>query len=162
MNITTVEQLKKAVTPELIAAARNFFAATELEKRLTPVITQIQKDVLKRGQWKVAKEWANNIFEEENQDVILNPDRAYLMEDRDYAEYIASLEEAYKEAGFNVEPGHCPLLDAKNAIAKAKSNIAKELEPITGIKLEELLYSGFDTYERYIDLNLRYLVSFVK
>lgn len=139
-------------TKEMIDAAKNVLECRAMVETLKPVINKIQSDLVAQIQPK-----------DENGN-LLSPGRQWMMTDEYAAVYYPALDEAYKAAGFNVQPGYCPLLMAETNEREAvrlMNKLATSLVP-GGMKVDTDKIYNLDTLKKLTDLNLQYISQFFK
>ena len=141
-------------SPEMIRAAENCFAAMAYTKTIRPIVDAYQRRILAEMQAPLAEKWKER--GRHTDEIILNPDHTYLMEDADFQTYLARCREEQARAGLHTEsPDHCPLLVAQHLQVKAEWVLIEAMEPITHIAE----VSG-DHRKRLLDLTLRFLAPF--
>lgn len=143
-------------TPRMIAAGRAYLAAQAEVERLAPIVRRIQSALLSKLSIQYDPEHHGPTGP------ITNPDHAYMMTDADAARYYPALDESYRNAGFNVAPGYCPLLMAHEIMARAERELLDAGAEWCG--LPELAADRLFLIEyrqRAVDTHLRYLVQFL-
>lgn len=146
-------------TPAMIEAADALFLAMAKNSLIEPIVLNYQRLILKEGQWRVKSDYVTKGMPDE---VVLDPDRAFLLEDADFALFDSLCKKAQVMAGLEVKkPGNCPLLEAKTALAEAKAQLVQAMASVTGQSLDQLLMLSMDKYEKYVDLSLKLLAPFV-
>lgn len=142
---------------EIIAAGRAVFTAMAYVETIRPVVVGYQKQILADMKAHIAQK---NIIRGREDEVIIDPNHTYLMEDDDFQEYI---DECHSEAikhGFQVkERGYCPLLVAEHLLTQAQHLLIHTMEPITGIKVNDLFHHGLKDYHNYIELTLKLVAN---
>jgi len=90
---------------------------------------------------------------------------SYLMSDEQFNDYLEEMRHEYKTLGYDSDKyqkeGCCPLLVAEDLTRQAKHALILAMEESTGIT-HDMLFSKYGMYDKYVDLNLRYLVGFIK
>lgn len=137
---------------EMIAAAKNVIECRAIVQSVKPRVEKIQSDVLA----------AIGAKDEEGQP-ITDPKLSYMIAD-DFAEaFYSSLDLEYKNAGFNVEPGYCPLLVAEDMERKAVRHMNKVAEKLyPGVSLDSSKIYNLEHLEKLTTLNLSYISQFIK
>ena len=145
--------------PAMIEAADTLFLAMAKRSLVEPIVLNYQRLILKEGQWRVKRDYVQRgIYDE----VVLEPDRAFLLEEADFALYDSLCKKAQTMVGLEVkQAGNCPLLEAKTAVSEAQALLAQSMASVTGLSLDQLLMLPMEKYQLYIDLSLRLLAPFV-
>lgn len=145
-------------TTAQIQAAQNLMLAMAHQDLVEPIVKAYQRGILERNQWKICPTMAEPGGENE---IIKDPENAYLMNDADSARYFQYCHEAQIASGLKVsKPEHCPLLEARSLVVDARRALVKSMERETGMTWE-LLMNNFSKLPRYIDLTLKLLAPFV-
>lgn len=135
-------------TQEMIKSAETVFMVMAWKDTIEPIVKEYQRVILINHQFVVDGE------------VMINPDRAWLLNDEDFKVYI---EETYKErdkAGLKVDnPEFCPLLVAEMMQIDAENALIETMRPAIG--LNDIHIYG-DNRKKLIELTLRLLAPFVK
>lgn len=153
LNKEKAMQLLKSNRDSIVCAGRAVFTCMAFVETIRPVVTGYQKQILEMMQPHIAKEWLDKGRKDE---IILNPEHSYLMEDTDFQEYIDECHIEAEKNGFHVpERGYCPLLMAETKLTEAKHLLIETMEPITGIKVSDLFRHGLKDYDNYIELTLK-------
>ena len=137
---------------QLIEAAKNVALAQAQVSVLSEKINKIKTDLL---------------FEvcavDEDGVSITDHKRSWLMIDECANKYYALFDQKIKEAGFNVEPGYCPLLIAEQTereASKIMNTMAIDLVRSRGINLDiDKIYNP-DDLKKLTNLNLSYILQF--
>lgn len=144
--VSTAEQLR-AGDILLVCMAR--------EQLVEEIVLAYQKRILAENQWRIDALWVANGVQDE---VILEPERTFLMAQADATIYYERCEQARKEARLSVaNEGNCPLLEAQNLTREAKRLLTRVMDGIGGLRLGELWCLPPDRFDRAIDLMLRLL-----
>ena len=150
-------QLLKENRETIIIVGRAVFTAMAFVETIRPVVEGYQREILNMMQAHIAPK---NIIRGRQDEIILDPENTYLMEEKDFTEYIDECHIAAQKHGFTVpEKGYCPLLIAKHNLTKAKHLLIETMEPITSIKIDDLFHHGLTDYENYIELTLKMIAS---
>lgn len=145
---------------EIVAAGKAVFKCMALVETLEPVVNGYKRRILADMKAHIDKEWINKGMKDE---VVLDPKHAYLLSETDFAEYLDHCDFEMEKAHLKVEEkGQCPLLVAEHYLVKAKHLLIEVMEPITGIKHEDLFRHGLKDYDKYIDLTLRMVAGLMK
>ncbi len=148
-------------SPIMLLAAGNVFAAMAWVEVIRPVVEGYQREILNRHKWHIAKEWSEKRGLPDK--IILEPNRAYLLEDEDFNIYLKECHEARNKAGLKVEnDDFCPLLVSERLLSEAKRGLIDVMEPTTGIEFDDLFHHGLEDYNKYIDITLRLLAPYLK
>lgn len=146
-------------TAGMIEAAEALFFAMAQLSLIEPLVLNYQRLILREGQWRVKREYVNARMPDE---VVLDPERAFLMEDKDLALYHELCLRAQAMTGLQVKvAGNCPLLEARSAVIDAQAQLTRHMAGITGHTPEQLLMLPLEKYRQYVDLSLRLLAPFV-
>jgi len=156
--VKTAQELKKAVNdPNRIKAAQNLFMAMAWAETVRPIVTGYKKAILKNHQWHIAKEWTDKGMPDE---IVLDPEHTYLLEENDFTVYLAECNEERKKAGLYVKSDeYCPLLVADHDVTRAEWALFDAMKDITGIDGHELYGKN---REKYLDLLLKMFAPFVE
>lgn len=147
----------KRIEPEAIAAAKAVFTAMAFVKTIEPVVNGYKRKILAEEKYAYAEKWHGRM-RKTYADWITEPEDSYLMADDDAQHYYQRCDEEMAKAGLRVEKkGNCPLLVAEHLLSQAKNLLIDVMEPVTGIKHEQLFRHGMEDYNNYIDLTLRWL-----
>jgi len=150
-------QLLKENRETIIIVGRAVFTAMAFVETIRPVVEGYQREILNMMQAHIAPK---NIIRGRQDEIILDPENTYLMEEKDFTKYIDECHIAAQKHGFTVpEKGDCPLLIAKNNLRKARHLLIETMEPITSIKIDDLFHHGLTDYENYIELTLKMITS---
>jgi hypothetical protein len=153
INKTKSMNLLKEKRLEIVAVGRAVFTAMAYVETIRPVVEGYQREILAMMKAHIAPE---NIIRGREDEIILDPEKTYLMKDVDFQEYIDECHIEMQKHGFQVpERGHCPLLIAENLLRQAKQLLIEAMEPITGIKHEDLFHHGLTDYNNYVELTLK-------
>jgi hypothetical protein len=142
------------ITPELKAAAETLLGAQAYKEVIRPVVDGYQRAVLADYRFRVASAW---IERGEEDRVILEPSESYLLEDDDAHVVYADFHAAAIAHGFNVHPGHCPLLVAERMVAQAERDLLSAAQYITKIDPDEI--GDMRLRKDLIDLTLNFVVT---
>ncbi len=143
-------------TQEMIDSAKSVFMAMALVDTIKPVVKGYEEEILNRHQYHIGKEWIDKGMRDE---IIINPDQTYLLEDPDFQVYLKEAFEARDKAGLKVDnPEFCPLLVAEHLLVDAEHLLIESMKPIT--QLETGRVYG-DNRKKLIDLSLKLLAPFV-
>jgi hypothetical protein len=128
-------------TNEMIEAAKTVFMTMAYTETIKPII---------------AKEWTAKGMQDQ---IILNPDQTYLLQDSDFQVYLQETFKARDKAGLRVDnPEFCPLLVAEDLQRQAERALIEAMEPVT--HLEPARLYG-DNRKKFLDLTLKLLAPFV-
>lgn len=145
-------------TQEMITASEDVFYAMAHLSLVEPIVLNYQKLILKEGQWRVKRAYVGQGMADE---VVLDPNRAFVMEDEDFAMYDSLCKKAQLMAGLQVKvAGNCPLLEAMSALSDAQARLVQSMSSVTGHSLDQLLMLPMDKYQQFVDLSLRLLSPF--
>jgi len=156
----TARKLEAGITQGMLEAGINVFAAMALTETIRPVVEEYQKAILKDmqalGSKRISERARND--KERVDEIILNPENTYLMEDADFQIYIDRCHDEHIKHGFEVkERGYCPLLVAEHQTIEMKWVLIDAFYPLTGLELSDL--SGYKSFDQYIELLLKMVAS---
>lgn len=145
-------------TPAMIEAAETLFFAMARLSLIEPIVLNYQRLILSEGQWSVKPAFVEKGMPAE---VVLEPDRSFLLSEEDFATYDGLCQKAQVMAGLEVkEDFNCPLLEAKSALVEAQHQLAFTMSSVTGHSLDQVLMLPQESYLKYVDLSLRLLAPF--
>ena len=156
-------ELKKAITPARIKAAKTVFMAMAYVETIRPKVEKYQRRILEIEKYPYSEE-AMGRREKAPDDYIKKAGDAYLMSDGDAAHFFKRLREERDAAGFKVKgPDNCPLLEAEQLLREAQRALVDLMEPVTGITHEGLccIGDGLESFKKYIDLTLKLFAPYV-
>jgi hypothetical protein len=143
----------------MIKAAETVFLAMLLVETVRPVVIKYQTDILAEGKWCVRDDFTDRPSEE----VILDPRRAWLMSDADFAIYDSQCKAARKAGGLHVDDDEkCPLLVSEHAVVCAESELAEALSEVSPMNSEILNSLGGQRRKDAVELMLTLMAPFVK
>lgn len=147
-------------TQEMIEAAKAVFMTMAYVETIKPIVKRYEKAILEKHQFHIAKVWtADKPGRKMPDQIILNPDQTYLLEDSDFQLYYKETLKARDEAGLKVDnPEHCPLLVAEDLQCQAENALIVAMEPVTHLEPGRL-YG--DNRKKFLDLTLKLLAPFV-
>lgn len=146
-------------TPEMIKAAEDLFVAMAKQQLIEPVVTAYKVQILKEGNWNIAAKWAERL----GQQVILDPNNAYLLEPADFSTYDIKCRKARDAANLVVDADDkCPLLVANTRLMEAERRLCDVMEPISNLSHHRLLCSGMPKLKEAVELYLQLLSPFVR
>ena len=156
LNIKTAQELKDSITPERVLAGVKLLIAKAKAGTINPIVKAYQKKILSKHNFKYASKWKH-----ENESIIIDPNQAYLMSDKDAKIYFSECEAEKKAAGFSYLPdGYCPLLVAEHEAVKARRSLFDIFEPVTGISRKNLFKLA--DIKKYETLLLQMLAPIIK
>lgn len=143
---------------ELISAVKTYLIAKAHEETMRSIVTPYQKKILEDHQWHIDPKWVQAGDEDE---VILNPDHAYLMTEDDAQAFffLCHIQDAIHFPAFkNEKPHACPLLVAEMDRVNAEALIIQNSKALTGYDLNpsDLV---LDERKKFIDLTVGYVLS---
>ncbi len=133
---------------ELREAVYAYLREKAEEEAIREIVEGYQRRVLAEMRLAVSEEWT--VAGEEPR-VITDPSQAYLAGEKEYEQYALRLDEAKREAGFNLPAGYCPALVAKERVRQAARRVVEESLYLTG---EPVTYSDFvrrNKLQEYVD-----------
>ena len=155
-TIKTQDELRAALSPEIIDAGKTVFTAMAYVEMIKPTVRKYQQEILDRHQFKMSEKMS----ERHGGEIIKKESETYMMRDDHFQIYLAELRKAHKAHGFDVPKDHCPLLIAEDLERKATWALFDLMEPITGIGRDNLF--KLEHIRRYKDLTLRMLATRIK
>jgi len=159
MEIMTQEEIKNfKPSVEMIKTAQEVFLNMANVETIKPIVEKIQKEVLNKHKFKIAKKYHN----QERDLIVLNNDRTYLLNDKDFKVYLKECrQEEIKikliDESFNKD--FCPLLVAEHNLIKAQHKLINLMGKPFKIKSENIYKT--EHRKKFIDLSLKYLVQFI-
>jgi len=145
-------------TKEMIDAAETLFVAMAHYQIIEPIVRGYETKILEDMQPHMAKEWIDQGCKDE---IITNPNHAYLIEDDLFEEYIRRCKVERDKAGLAVENyDHCPLLVAQNLKTKAENVFLETMQPLTKISATDACMD-IKTRDRLVCICLKMLAPFV-
>ncbi len=139
--------LKEAVNALLLAKT---YAIAERKR-----IDAMQRTILQNDVYTIRPE-----YRREGQDPrITDPKVSYLMDDEQFMKYHTLCQDQIVAMGYNVPKDHCPALIAERIQTEAEHLVIECAEPLTGLKVNQLLCNGMDNYHKYVDLCCKMIVS---
>lgn len=139
------------VVSEMIEAAKVVIECRRLISEIEPTVRRIQRDLL-----------IDTNAKDEEGCIICEPELMYLIAEETVEEFYRKLDIEYKKAGFDIEPGCCPLLMAEEAERKAVRAMNKAAEPLFDNTINSEEIYNLELYKRLTELNLRYIKQFIK
>lgn len=159
MKTLTLAEVKKMTKDKsLVSLATSVFKAMAYENIVRKIVEPKQKEVINFFKFKV--DIKNLRLTDKT--VIVNESELYLISDEDMKLYCKEMNSFYIQEGFKVEFEYCPLLMAEDLTRKAKAAFVDALSNYTSISFDDLMSSGLDIYNEYIELNLKFFSSKVK
>lgn len=163
MKMKTVEEMKNwKPTREMIRAAENCFAAMAYTETIRPIVEGYQRRILAEMQAPLAKKWQERGLHTADE-IILNPDHTYLMEEVDFRAYLSRCREEQAKAGLHTDsPEYCPLLVAESLQRDAEHAMIDAMAPASGITFEKVLNSSncLENIKKLKELNLRLMARY--
>jgi len=162
-----IKQLKaKDFTPsdDMMHAAKTVFLCMAVVETVKPIVEGYQKKILAEMQAGPKAEWCEGRRGLKPDDLILDPERSYLLSDNDFQYYLKKCNEEREKAKLHVDnPEFCPLLVVQDNLRKAQHILIDAMQPLTGVGFDDLFKSekGLENYEKYIDLSLKLLAPFI-
>jgi hypothetical protein len=145
-------------TPLMIETAQAVFMAMAHLQLIEPVVTKYQKEILEKGQWCIADEFADGGAKT----VVTDPSSYYLLSGEDFAEYDRLCREAQKKANLPVSvEGNCPLLEAQTLLTKAQNALIDAMSSVTKVEAKSIVVLGLKKRTEFIELTLKLLAPFV-
>jgi len=146
-------------TPEMILAAELVFVCMAAVELIKPIVRGYQAKILAEKQWPINDKYAARFGKE----IILDPERSYLLGEQNMADYFALCNKARIQAKLHVESeDKCPLCVAEYQLVQAKWALCTTMAPITNISAERITAQSMENYNRYIELTLKLLGQFVR
>lgn len=145
-----------------IDAAEAVLLAMAFLETVRPVVLGYQRRILEAHQFHLDPMWVDEYQMED--EVILEPDHAYLLSKEDSAVYYSEQKQARDAAGLKVErDDFCPLLVAENMLLSSQHALIVAMEPVTGITLDKIFCAPhcLDRLREYNDLLVRLMSNFV-
>lgn len=149
-----------AITPELKSAVTTYLLALAYERTIRPTVERYQREILAEMAIPVAAKWVE--MKAERAGLITDPKQVYLASDADADRYFDALEVAKVKAGFTgLSYGDCPLLIAETQTRLAGRAVIDASAYLSGksFNWHDMLCTGLDKYQQYIDLTVSLVVS---
>jgi hypothetical protein len=151
----TYHDFKKQINQDILDATKEVLINMAWVETVKPIVLGYQREILANHQFRVIEKYRDGSINE----VILEPDRSYLMSDTDFAVYLAECNQARINAGLKVDNDeYCPLLVAEDNLRKARRKLIDLMEPVTSVKFDMLFNTYPDNYNKYLDLILKLVV----
>jgi hypothetical protein len=146
-------------TQPMIKSAETVFLAMAMVQAIRPVVLKYQTEILAEGKWCVRDEFSDKPVNE----VIIDPKRAWLMSDENFAVYDGKCKAARKAAGLLVDDeDKCPLLVSEHELISAETALAVALESVSPLSAEMLDSFGGQRRKDAVDLMLRLMAPYVR
>jgi len=172
MNQTLKPTLEKvtelATNPPaaLVSLADSLLVTMAMKQLKEEKVNQYATKVLAEMQAHIAKKWVDLGVDDQ---IILDPKSAYLLDDEKAAVYYARCEQERIAAGMTVEKeGNCPALEADSLFRAARDAFIDALTPYTAITIEQARMSvamldklsdwGLRLLTKHIDPHKRYAI----
>lgn len=143
--------MKFQPNPKMLEAARNLRAARVNLKVVKAKVEPLQRRILEK----------HNIRDAETGEPILTASALYLADDDSFQRYLEDIHVLYRQEGFDVEFGYCPLLIAENRVRIAENALIDAMEGITQINRDDLNASRREYREEYIELTMQLLTPYL-
>lgn len=156
-NLQTVQQLVDTPPPELVSLADCLMVTMAMHQLKAEAVEVYATKVLAKMQAKIATKWVEVGMEDQ---LILKPKDAFLLDDDQAAKYYALCEEERIGAGMQVDnEGNCPALEAECLFRAARDVFIDALTPYTTISLDQARLSS--TLDKLADWGLKILAKHV-
>lgn len=144
---------------EMIQAGRAVFTAMTHLQNTHSVVTRYRTKVLLDGQWHVHQMYVQLGMQDE---VLLVPDKAYLMGEEMYQIYEdLCIGERIKSGLRVLGPEVCPLVEAKRLLSEAQCHLIHQMSDTSDLLLDRLLILSTHRYEDFIEMSLLLLEPFM-
>lgn len=154
----TPEEMKKRITPAMVAAGKFYFEKKKYADKIRPTILAEKMKIIQANRF--CCDAANG--EENAGKPITEVHNDWMMSDGDFARYIVECEKMYVRLGFTVPKDNCPLLIAEDEVRKAKQTLLETCQPI----LLGLTYNHYrcnpEKIDKVIDTLLQVLMIHAK
>lgn len=140
-------------TQEMIAAAQLLIDCRVAVEVVRPIIYDIKVNLLKKLG-----------VTDTDGEPITDPNRSWLMDEKFVDLYYPALTPEYNAAGFDLPQDFCPLLVAENNEREAITALITIALPLIPASVRPDLSKIYDpeTFRKMADLNVRYIMQFVK
>ena len=146
-------------TNEMISACKAVLMAKAWYATVEPIVSGYERKLLQHYQFRKADKY-NNCNDVPG--IILEPKKSWLLGDKDFIIYDAECKKERDKAGLKVKhPDNCPLLEAETLVRNTQHTLIDTVAPMLGITLEQVTRS-MDTYNKFIDLTMKWIVSYAK
>ena len=147
MKTPTPEQL---LTPALLEITTRLHGAREAAKKERARVDAYARALLAEKVYMVRKEFREGRRAGDAR--ITEPNRAYLMDDREFLEFDAKMQAFHRADGYTQPDGHCPALIAERICTETEWALIEEAGRHFGITNDDLLCSGLETRAKFINL----------
>lgn len=149
---------RMGITLEMIQAARKVFLAKAHEDLVRPIVEGYEDRILHENKFKFARQYER--FGHNGR--VLERQLTYLMDEVDYAKYLALTFQARDEAKLMVShPENCPLLEAQSARTKAEAQLLKAVGQHPKLRSIDGGIWNLDLRKKAVDLCLNLVAPFV-
>lgn len=157
MTKQEIKNFKPSV--EMIKTTQEVFLNMAMVETIKPIVKKIQKDILNKHKFKIAKKYQN----QERDLIVLSNERTYLLKDNEFKIYLKECRtEEIKikliNESFNKE--FCPLLVVEDNLRKAQNKLINLMGKLIDITSEDIYKT--EHRKKFIDLNLRFLSQYIK
>lgn len=145
----TVQEVEDKITSQMIEAAYTVATAIAYVELITPIVRKCQVRALEELRFPV----------EGTTDIILDPQSAYLMSDKDFSDYL-SRSQTYKLAeGLTASTVEfCPLLEAEELMREAKRELVRVTKPLHGMEEADWRYIAVPKLRTIQDMLMKLII----
>lgn len=145
----TPDDLKKATQDkEVLLACKVTLDAMAYAEVLSEKILPKQAEILR-----------NLAYKSEDGEIIVEPNKSYLLSEKDYKVYWKRMNEYYDSLGLQrPTENHCPLLMAQSQQRKAERTLLQAMQKYTGMDVDKMFLRH---REKLLEITLKLLAPFV-
>ena len=155
LNSAQVREALMHPSDDLLLAVEAVILAQANLAYIAPRVDSYQRAILNSHQFHIAKEWVDKSTPDQ---IILDPGKSYLLDNRDFSQYLSECREARDKSGMSVEKdSQCPKLMAEEQVRLMKRCLINALEPITGVTFGHVvsMRGGLAELEQYANLAIK-------
>jgi len=138
--------------PKIIATLNPLVNAVLMLKAKAAVLREradaIQAEILQRDKYVT-----------EDGERVTTPNLSYRIQKSQWAHFYAEIDRAYKEAGYNLEPGQCFALIAEHELSGAENALIIFAGQFFHVDKHTLICNGMEAYRKYLDLLIKLVIS---
>jgi len=158
--VTAKDFKESMITEGMKRAAEAVFVCMAAVETIRPIVREYQHRILEEEKYEYSEKHLHR-RRKSHEDYIKDPERTYLMSDKDFKHYRKRSETEQARAGLVTEhPDECPLLVAENNLRKAQNILMDAMKPLTG--LDPMKIYKLEHRKQYIDITLRFLAPYVE
>jgi len=156
-DLKTVQNLAESPPRDIVVLAESLLVTMAMHQLKAEAVEAYATKVLAQMQSKIATKWVDLGVQDQ---LILKPKDAFLLDDEQAARFYALCEEQRLASGMSVDKqGNCPALEAECLFRAARDVFIDALTPYTTITLDQARMSS--SLEKLADWGLRILSKHV-